>query len=219
VVIPALDEEAELAAAIRSVREHAEVLVVDGGSADGTREVATAEGARLLRCARGRGRQLGCGAREARGEWIVFLHADTRLDRGWAQALEALPATVVGGAFRFAVDSPRPAYRVLEAGVALRCRLFRLPYGDQAIFARRHAYEAVGGVPAWPLMEDLDFVSRLRHAGRLAFPAVRALTSARRWERQGVMATTLKNWSLLARYALGASPEALAREYYGEAIT
>jgi rSAM/selenodomain-associated transferase 2 len=215
VIIPALDEEAQVAAAVRSVRDHAEVIVVDGGSADRTCEVAAAAGARVLRSPRGRGSQMDAGAREARGEWIVLLHADTWLDAGWADALRALPADVVGGAFRFAVDSPRPAYRVLERGVATRCRLFHLPYGDQGIFARRRTYEEVGGIPHLPLMEDVAFVRRLRRAGRLAFPAVRALTSPRRWERQGVAVTTLKNLSLVAWYALGASPERLARVYEG----
>jgi rSAM/selenodomain-associated transferase 2 len=215
VVIPALDEEAQVAAAVRSVRDQAEVIVVDGGSADRTAEVAAAEGARVLQSPRGRGRQLDAGAREAGGEWIVLLHADTWLEEGWAAALRGLPPDVVGGAFRFAVDSGRPAYRVLERGVAARCRLFGMPYGDQGIFARRRTYEAVGGIPHLPLMEDVTFVRRLGRAGRLAFPPVRAFTSARRWERQGIVVTTLKNWSLVAWYALGASPERLARVYEG----
>jgi rSAM/selenodomain-associated transferase 2 len=216
VVIPTLDEEAQVAAAVCSVRDHAEVIVVDGGSADRTREVAAAEGAKVLRSARGRGCQLDTGARQAQGEWIVLLHADTRLDDGWAAALRGLPVAVVGGAFRFAVDSPRAAYRVLERGVALRCRVLRMPYGDQGIFVRRETYEQVGGVPHLPLMEDVTFMRRLGRAGRLAFPPVQALTSARRWERQGIVATTLKNWSLVALYVLGVSPERLARAYEGQ---
>jgi rSAM/selenodomain-associated transferase 2 len=219
VVIPALDEEAQVAAAVRSVRGSAEALVVDGGSTDRTCEAAAAAGARVLRSPRGRGRQLDLGARQSRGEWIVFLHADTRLEDGWAQALLALPPDAVGGAFRFAVDSPRPRYRVLEAGVALRCRLVHLPYGDQAIFVRRGTYNEVGGVPPLPFMEDVAFVRRLGRAGRLAFPAARAFTSPRRWEREGLVATTLKNWSLVVRYALGTSPERLARAYARRTLT
>jgi rSAM/selenodomain-associated transferase 2 len=213
VVIPALDEEQRLPAAIQSVRADADVIVVDGGSGDATREVAAREGARVLEAPRGRGRQLDQGARAATSEWLLFLHADTRLETGWAAALAALPPEVVGGAFRFAVDSPRPAFRVVETVVRLRLRLFALPYGDQGLFVRREVYARIGGVPHLPLMEDVAFVARLRRAGRLAFPPVRAFTSARRWDRYGIVGTTLRNWSLLALYAAGQSPERLARRY------
>jgi rSAM/selenodomain-associated transferase 2 len=213
VVIPALNEEELVAAAVRSVRDDAEVIVVDGGSADGTRAAAVAAGAEVMVTAPGRGLQLAAGGRAARGEWLLFLHADTRLERGWADAIRSLPAPVVGGAFRFALDPPRAAYRWLEAGVALRCRLFRLPYGDQGLFARRAAYEAVGGFRPLPLMEDVDLVRRLRRAGRLAFPAVRAFTSARRFERRGAAATSLRNLGLLALYSAGCDPGRLARLY------
>jgi len=213
VVIPTLDEEQRLPAAIQSVRADADVIVVDGGSGDATREVAAREGARVLEAPRGRGRQLDQGARAATGEWLLFLHADTRLETGWAAALAALPPEVVGGAFRFAVDSPRPAFRVVETVVRLRLRLFALPYGDQGLFVRREVYARIGGVPHLPLMEDVAFVARLRRAGRLAFPPVRAFTSARRWDRYGIVGTTLRNWSLLALYAAGQSPERLARRY------
>lgn len=213
VVIPTLDEEQRLPAAIQSVRADADVIVVDGGSGDATREVAAREGARVLEAPRGRGRQLDQGARAATGEWLLFLHADTRLETGWAAALAALPPEVVGGAFRFAVDSPRPAFRVVETVVRLRLRLFALPYGDQGLFVRREVYARIGGVPHLPLMEDVAFVARMRRAGRLAFPPVRAFTSARRWDRYGIVGTTLRNWSLLALYAAGQSPERLARRY------
>ena len=213
VVIPALDEERHLAAAIQSVRADAEVIVVDGGSTDATREVAAREGARVLEAPKGRGRQLDAGGRAAAGEWLVFLHADTRLERGWADALRALSPDVAGGAFRLAVDSPRAGFRAVERGVRLRLRLFALPYGDQGLFARREIYARVGGIPHLPLMEDVAFVARLRRAGPLAFPAVRAFTSPRRWDRYGLAGTTLRNWFLLARYAAGESPERLARRY------
>ena len=217
VIIPAVDEEACVSLAVASAKAAApgvEVLVVDGGSRDHTREAASAAGASVLEAPRSRGVQLDLGARRASGDWLVFLHADTRLEAGWAEALLRLPEDVVGGAFRFAVDSPRRGYRSIEAGVALRCRLLRLPYGDQAIFARRAAYLTVGGFPPLPLMEDVAFARRLARAGRLAFPRVRALTSCRRWERHGLVGTTLCNWGLLALYAAGLAPERLAKIYY-----
>jgi rSAM/selenodomain-associated transferase 2 len=218
VVIPALDEETFVAQAVASARAggpDVEVIVVDGGSSDRTREIAASAGASVMEAPRSRGIQLDVGARRASGEWLVFLHADTCLEPGWANALASLPEEVIGGAFRFAVDSPRRGYRPIEAGVALRCRLFRMPYGDQAIFCRRSSYEAAGGFPHLPLMEDVAFVRRLARAGRLGFPPVRAFTSCRRWERHGLMRTTLMNLGFLGLYALGVPPQRLARLYYG----
>lgn len=215
VVIPALNEEALVSEAIASVaREAAEVIVADGGSTDRTRERARATGALVVESPRGRGAQLHAGAGAARGDWLLFLHADTRLGPGWSSAVEALPAATPGGAFRFAVDSPRPAFRLIELGAWLRCRLFSLPYGDQALFARREAYERAGGFRPLPLMEDVDFVRRLGRQGRLALLPHRALTSPRRWQaRGGILRGTLTNWRVLALYALGRSPESLAHIY------
>ncbi|HET8645051.1 MAG TPA: TIGR04283 family arsenosugar biosynthesis glycosyltransferase [Vicinamibacteria bacterium] len=214
VVIPALDEERAIAGAIGSVRDEAgEVIVADGGSADGTCAVAEAAGAVVVAGPRGRGAQLDQGARAARGEWLLFLHADTRLQPRWSAALRALEPDVAGGAFRLAIDSPRPAFRVIELGARLRCRFLRLPYGDQALFARREAYQHIGGFRPLPLMEDVDFVRRLRGAGRLALLPQPALTSPRRWEARGVLRGTLRNWRVMALYALGRSPESLARIY------
>lgn len=214
VVIPARNEEALVAQSVRSVRAAAdEVIVVDGASRDATAEVARAEGARVVACDPSRGLQLDLGARAARGDWLVFLHADTRLEPGWCEALRAAPTDAPGGAFRFAIDSPRTAYRAIEAAVALRCRVLRLPYGDQALFARRSAYEAAGGFPPLPLMEDVAFVRRLRRLGPLALLSPRAFTHARRWEEHGLLAASARNLWLLALYAVGAQPERLARSY------
>jgi rSAM/selenodomain-associated transferase 2 len=212
VIIPTLDEQGEVAKAIASVRgEAAEILVVDGGSHDDTCGEAAAAGARVMKAPAGRGAQLDYGARRASGEWLLFLHADTRLEEGWAPALRALGAGVAGGAFRFAVRSPRRVFRLIEAGVRLRCAVLRLPYGDQGLFARREAYAACGGFPPIPLMEDVAFVRRLGRVGRLALLRPRACTSARRWERHGVMATTILHLRLLSLYLAGRSPERLAR--------
>jgi len=213
VVIPALDEAANVERALASVRGADEVIVVDGGSQDATVGRARSAGAQVLVSPRGRGIQLHHGALRSTGDWLVFLHADTILEEGWRSALLALAPDVVGGAFRFAVDSPRRAYRILEWGVASRCRLFRLPFGDQALFARRTCYERLGGFRPFPLMEDVDFVGRLRALGPLSFPRPRAFTSPRRWERHGLVGATVRNGWLLAQFVGGRRPEQLARGY------
>lgn len=214
VVIPALDEEALLPAAIASVAaEAAEVIVVDGRSADGTRKVARAAGARLVDAPPNRGAQLDRGAREARGKWLLFLHADTRLEPGWRDSILAIDQPFVGGAFRFALDTDRPARGYAEWAVGLRCRLLGLPFGDQALFCRRTAYAASGGFPHEPLFEDVAFVRRLRRVGPMVLLSLRAVTSARRWERDGAARTTLRNNLLLLMYLAGVAPSRLARLY------
>jgi rSAM/selenodomain-associated transferase 2 len=214
VVIPTLNEERLLTAAIGSVRtEASEILVVDGGSTDRTRDVAAEAGARVLDAPRGRGPQLDRGAREARGGWIVFLHADTRLEPGWGASIRGLRDDVVGGAFRFALDTSRPGRRYTEWAVALRCRVLGVPFGDQAIFCRRRAYGEAGGFPHQPLFEDLAFVRRLRRLGPTVLLPSRALTSARRWERDGALVTTLRNNALILLFLAGVSPDRLAGLY------
>jgi len=209
VVIPALDEAGRVGRAVASAREADEVVVVDGGSRDTTRAEAREAGARVVEAPACRGLQLDRGARETRGDWLVFLHADTCLEAGWGQALRALPAHVPGGAFRLRVDSERPAYRLIEAVVAARTRLLHLP-----LCARRWAYERVGGVPPLPLLEDVCFARRLARLGPLARLPLRACTSARRWEGRGLWTATFENWWLVVQFVAGRSPESLARTYY-----
>jgi rSAM/selenodomain-associated transferase 2 len=214
VVIPALEEEGYVAAAVASVLEDAdEVLVVDGGSSDGTRRRAAEAGARVLDSPRGRGAQLHLGAREARGDWLVFLHADTRLESGWRAAIEREEERVVGGAFRFALDTTCPARFYSEWAVRLRLRILGLAFGDQAIFCRRSAYESAGGFPPEPLMEDVAFFRALRRVGPTRLLSVRAHTSPRRWERDGPLVTTLRNNALVLAYLAGVPPARLARFY------
>jgi len=213
VVIPALNEEACLARAIRSVAADAEVIVVDGSSCDRTREVAETEGAAVLSCPPSRGAQLGAGARLATGDWLVFLHADTWLEAGWADDIRGLKPEAVGGAFRLSIDGPGRGYRLVEATVALRCRFFALPFGDQGLFVRRTVYDRMGGIAALPLMEDVDLVRRLKGEGRLTLAPRRAFTSPRRWQHHGLVGAAVRNWGLLGLYAAGVSPARLARLY------
>jgi GT2 family glycosyltransferase len=154
---------------------------------------------------------MNAGAAIARGSWLLFLHADTRLARDWPEAIAEAGRHpgVTFGCFRFALDSVRVRARVIEAGVRLRVALFGLPYGDQALFVRRGAFEAVGGYAALPIMEDVDLVRRLRATGRLWRASNRAVTSARRWERLGWLRVTVQHLRLILLYFLGVAPERL----------
>jgi rSAM/selenodomain-associated transferase 2 len=206
VVIPALDEADWIADAVRSASAPGvEVLVVDGGSADATAQRAVAGGARVVRAASGRARQLAAGVEASAGDVLLFLHADTRLPPGFEAALRAAlrdPATV-GGAFRLRFDRRTPGLRLVEAGARVRVALLGLPYGDQALFVRRATLEAIGGVPQVPIMEDLDLVRAMRRRGRLALLPLDAITSARRHRARGPLRTALRHAVAALAWALG----------------
>lgn len=217
VVIPALDEADQIAGAIESARDPgAEIIVVDGGSEDGTAERAAALGVRLVDSAPGRARQLDAGARLAKGDTIVFLHADSRLPRGWAAGVRhALgDSRVVGGAFRLRFEPRPPALRLIEWGVRLRVALLGLPYGDQALFVRRAALESLGGIPQAPIMEDLDLVHAMRRVGRVARIPLAVTTSSRRYLEAGALRAWLRNAAAVGAWWLGL-PRARIAAWYG----
>jgi rSAM/selenodomain-associated transferase 2 len=214
VVIPTLDEAERVGAAIASARG-CDVIVVDGGSRDGTVERARAAGARVLARPAGRARQLDAGWRAAHGDVVLFLHADTRLPDGWDAAVRRAleDPRVAGGAFTLRFEPPTRALRLVEWGARWRARLLGIPYGDQALFARRDALEAAGGVPDVPICEDLDLVRALRRRGRLVQLPLPATTSARRYLRRGVLRTWWRNALTLAAWRLGVDRARLAAWY------
>ncbi len=221
VVIPVLNDWAALASLLSTlpVDPALEIIVVDGSAAsdpvlDGLRE--RHPGVRWMRSVPGRGAQMNHGARYAGGRWLVFLHSDTRLGAGWIDALRRLDEQprVIGGSFRFALDSPARWARWIERGVRIRVRLFDLAYGDQALFVRRTVFETLGRYRELPLMEDVDFIRRLRRHGHLEHVAVPALTSARRFEQDGWCRRAIENVVLVALFLSGCPPARLARLYH-----
>jgi len=217
VVVPTLDEGEALPATLAAARQPGvcEVIVVDGGSRDGTLAVAGPLADRVLRAPRGRAQQMNAGAAAARGDVLLFLHADTRLPAGYAQAVAGALAdpAVIGGRFDVRLDAAGLAYRALGRLISLRSRLTRVATGDQAIFVRRAVFERLGGYPLVPLMEDVALSRAMKRAGRVACLNETVTTSARRWQRHGVARTVLVMWALRAAYYVGVPPARLARIY------
>lgn len=217
VVIPTLNEATHIEkTVVRALCDEAEVIVVDGGSGDGTPEAAVRAGARLLESPKGRGVQQNRGAAAARGKVLVFLHADTLLPEGYINPIfEAfLSRDAVLGAFRFKTDLREPAARIIETLVNFRTGRLRLPYGDQGLFVRKEVFQRAGGFPDVPIAEDLFLVKQLLRQGRLGLAKASVTTSGRRWRRTGLLRTTWINQVVLAGLALGISPQTLASIYH-----
>lgn len=216
VIIPALNESAHIEASILSARDpDAEIIVVDGHSADNTATKAQAAGARVETGPRGRALQQNLGAACSRGKILLFLHADTVLPENYVgNIFEALmDAQTVSGAFRFRTDWDRPLIRRIEVLANLRSQLLKLPYGDQGLFVRRLLFEEIGGFPPVPVAEDLLLVRRLSRKGRIRILPSEAKTSSRRWKDMGIFRTTLINQIILAGCYFGVSPRRLANLY------
>jgi rSAM/selenodomain-associated transferase 2 len=215
IVVPALNEEDTLRRNLPAALAAAdEVVVSDGGSGDGTVEVARRLGARVVVGPPGRGGQLNRGAEAAQADVLLFLHADTTLPACGAEAVRAAVASGAnGGAFlvRFHVD--RPAQRLGAWLINRRTRLLRLPLGDQAQFVTREAFARLGGFRDWPILEDLDFAKRLRRLGGVSLIAEPVTTSARRFVELGAARTVANNWLIWILFFLGVSPRRLARLY------
>jgi rSAM/selenodomain-associated transferase 2 len=219
-VVPVLNEARqlpELAIELRRASAHCEVIVVDGGSNDGTRAALDELGLRAIDAPRGRAAQMNAGARATAAPTLLFLHADTRLCPHAFSAVErAVEDGAVGGCFRVRIDSPDPRLKLASGIINLRSRLMPSASGDQAIFVRRDAFERVGGYREVALCEDLDLVTRVSRLGRFVLVDGEVRTSARRWERHGVTRTIALMWTLRLGYHLGIDPSWLGR-FYGDA--
>jgi rSAM/selenodomain-associated transferase 2 len=217
IVIPTLNEETSLARSVRSAlcAGATDIIVSDGGSHDRTFEVAAESGAsKVVRSLPGRGIQMNSGAQLAERDFILFLHADNELAAG---ALEQIcdHEDASWGAFRQHIDSHRQMYRLIEWGNAWRVQWRKMPFGDQAIFVRSSLFRKLGGFAEIPLMEDVELSQRLRKLTKPVLLNGPITIDARRWEKQGILRQTLRNWSIQFSYLLGVSPERLARKYYG----
>ena len=219
IIVPALNEADTIGGLLADLAPFrtagAEVILVDGGSIDGTPERAAADVDRVLPAQKGRAAQMNAGARVAVGDLLWFLHADTRVP---ADAAAALQDAWAGGArwgrFDVRLSGRHFLLRLVERGMNIRSRLTGIATGDQGIFVTRAAFEQVGGFPPLVLMEDIALSRALRRLARPACLRVPLITSSRRWEEGGVLRTVLLMWRLRLAYAFGADPARLARRYH-----
>ena len=212
IIIPTLNAAAALGPTLAACAGFP-VLVADGGSTDGTPDLARQAGARVVAAPRGRGTQLAAGAAAATTDWLLFLHADTRPGPGWAAAVrDAMATPGLARYFAFALDDASPAARRLERRVAWRCRVLALPYGDQGLLISRRLYDELGGYGPQVLMEDVDLVRRIGRR-RLELLDHDAVTSAERYVRGGYLRCTTRNLACLGLWYAGMAPERIARIY------
>ena len=220
IVVPVLNEAANLEGLLPDLLARGpgvEIVVADAGSTDGTRELMRRfPSVALVLAPRGRARQMNAGARASRGDALLFLHADTTLPAGAVSAIADALAdpSVVGGRFDVRFTSPRWPFRMIAALMNWRSRWSGIATGDQGIFVRRAAFDALGGYPDIPLMEDIELTRRLKRLGRIACLDARVTTSSRKWEREGIARTILLMWTLRLFYFLGVSPARLVGWYY-----
>ena len=220
VIMPTLNEAENIGRALSTIsnRPGIEIIIMDGGSSDGTDQIATDLGLDVYQTPPSKAGQMNTGAALARGEILLFLHADTLLPYDFQKHVrETIDRVgVAAGAFHLGIDAPGSRLRFIETVANFRSRFLRMPYGDQAIFMRAKTFGAIGGYPDQPIMEDFELVRRLRRLGKIAIAAEPVLTSPRRWLNMGVLRTWLINQMIVIAYLAGVSPDRLAHWYLRE---
>ncbi|MDP7554830.1 MAG: TIGR04283 family arsenosugar biosynthesis glycosyltransferase [Nitrospinota bacterium] len=219
IIIPTLNESLLLQRLLcglnKIIDSQVEIIVVDGGSNDNTLEIASKYAHQVFVTEQGRATQMNYGAAFAKGEVLFFLHADSMLTTNAFQKLKEIvkESAYVGGAFRLQIDSNKLLLSIISQVVNLRSRFFHLVYGDQGIFVRKKNFLEIGKFLVTPLMEDVEFYGRLRASGKTVILNEKILTSARRWEKEGILYATFRNWLLLIMYYMGIPAKQLEKLY------
>ena len=220
IIIPTNNESQNLPLLLSDlsiINQEAEVIVVDSHSEDKTEEIAKIYSAKIYKSKiKSRGLQLNIGAKKAKGEWLIFIHADSRLDKNFSREIKRL---LIGDKefiyfFKFKINDKKIVYRLLEILVNLRSCIFKEPYGDQGLIIHRNAYFKNNGYSKIPLMEDIDFIKRLNNKKRLRMLNVPIYTSSRKWEKNNILLQTFKNWKLRKRWIKGESIQSIYIDYY-----
>ncbi len=221
IIIPVLDEQETINKTIEQLYQQTfkgcfEIIVVDGSDKQTTIQCIKDETVVCLSAGPGRGLQMNAGARKARGKILLFLHCDTRLSKEALSLIQHAMSdkSIKAGAFDLLINGKGLFYRMVEKSASIRSRLTRIPFGDQAIFIQKSYFFSIGGYRKIPIMEDVDLMRRIKQdKGRLAVLTARAVTSPRRWEREGRLYCTLRNWTILTLFFFGVKPEKLLRFY------
>ncbi|NEU72583.1 glycosyltransferase family 2 protein [Hassallia byssoidea VB512170] len=217
IIIPVLNEASNIEGAIASTQPstNIEVIVVDGGSQDDTYKIADDLNVTIISSIPGRAVQMNKGAIVAKGDILLFLHADTQLPSAFDVMIRTAlqKSGTVAGAFALRIDAEVASLRLVEWGVNMRSRFWQMPYGDQAIFLTKETFNKIGNFPELPFMEDFEIMRRLKRIGRITIIPVPVITSARRWLQKGICKTTLINQIVIIAYLLGVPPQRLVSWY------
>ena len=219
IIIPVLNEVNTITQTISTAQtakdKDIEIIVVDGGSNDGTIELIKCLNIQIISSLPGRATQMNCGAKIARGKILLFLHGDTLLPSNFDRMLEEIlvKPKIIAGAFELSIRGKTKGLRIVERMVNWRSRYLQMPYGDQGIFLPAKIFQEIGGFPEIPIMEDFELIRQLKKRGQIAIVPAPVFTSGRRWQKLGILKTTFINQIVIIAYLLGVSPKRLARLY------